>query len=100
VSLLADAVESTSGMIRFCREDGAREYVIATEKGMIHRLEQDVPGKVFHLATDVTICPNMKMTTIRKVVDALRAEAPVVTVPAEVRDKALLAVQRMVEIGR
>jgi quinolinate synthase len=100
VSLLADAVESTSGMVSFCRQDDAREYIIATEKGMIHRLEQDVPGKVFHLATDVTICPNMKMTTLRKVVEALRGEQPVVQVPEDVRVRALRAVQRMVEIGR
>jgi quinolinate synthase len=99
VSLMADAVESTSGMVRYCREDGADEYIIATEKGMIHRLEQDVPGKAFHLATEVTICPNMKMTTLGKVVNALRAEQPVVIVPEDVRLKALRAVQRMVEIG-
>lgn len=99
VSDMADAVESTSGMIRFCREDDAREYIIATEQGMIHRLQKDVPGKSFHLATEVTLCPNMKMTTLRKAVDALRRESPIVTVPGEVREKALLAVQRMVEMG-
>jgi quinolinate synthase len=100
VSLMADAVESTSGMVRFCREDDADEYIIATEKGMIHRLEREVPGKRFYLATEVTICPNMKMTTLRKTIEALRSERPVVTVPAEVRERALRAVQRMVEIGR
>jgi quinolinate synthase len=100
VTELADAVESTSGMIRYCREDPAQEYIVGTEAGMIHRLTTDVPGKRFHLATEATVCPNMKMTTLRKAIDALRAEGPVVTVDADIREAALRAVQRMVEIGR
>ncbi|GAB4245576.1 MAG: quinolinate synthase NadA [Thermoleophilia bacterium] len=99
VSLLADAVESTSGMIRYCRESSAQEFIIGTELGMIHRLEKDVPGKRFYPATRSAICPNMKLTTLRKAVAALEAGAPVVQVPEEVREKALRAVRRMVEIG-
>ena len=48
VSAIADAVESTSGMVRFCREDDAKEYLIGTELGMIHRLTKDCPGKTFY----------------------------------------------------
>ncbi len=99
VTVLADAVESTSGMIRFCREDDAEEYIIGTEMGMIHRLSVDVPGKRYYLASEATICPTMKLTTLRKAIEALRAEAPVVSVPENIRAKALTAVQRMVEIG-
>lgn len=100
VSELADAVESTSGMIRFCKQDDAQEYVIGTEMGMIHRLEKDVPGKVFHLLTQAAVCPNMKLTTLAKAVKALREETPVVTVPEDIRQRALRAVERMVSIGR
>lgn len=100
ITALADAVESTSGMIRYCREDPNDEFILGTEAGMIHRLSKDIPGKRFYLATEVTICPTMKLTTLRKAIDALRAEKPVVTVPPDVREKALAAVQRMVEIGR
>lgn len=99
ITVLADAVESTSGMIRFCREDDAQEYIIGTEMGMIHRLSVDVPGKRYYLASEATICPTMKLTTLRKAIEALRAEAPVVTVPEDIRAKALVAVRRMVEIG-
>lgn len=99
ITALADAVESTSGMIRFCREDDAEEYIIGTEIGMIHRLSVDVPDKRCYLASEATICPTMKLTTLRKAIEALRAEGPVVTVPEDVRAKALIAVQRMVEIG-
>jgi len=99
ITALADAVESTSGMIRFCREDDGEEYIIGTEMGMIHRLSKDVPGKRYHLASEATICPTMKLTTLRKAIEALRTEGPVVTVPEGIRAKALAAVRRMVEIG-
>jgi quinolinate synthase len=99
VVVLADAVASTSGMIRFCREDDAREYLIGTELGMIYRLEKDVPGKKFFPITQLAVCPNMKLITLEKVLAALNAEGPVVSVEEEVRLKALRAVQRMVEVG-
>ena len=99
VVALADAVESTSGMIRFCREDHAEEYLIGTEMGMIYRLEKDVPGKRFYPLTQLAVCPNMKLITLDKVLRALQTEGPVVRVDEEVRLKALRAVQRMVEVG-
>lgn len=98
VSEIADAVESTEGMIRFCREDPGEEFLIATEVGMIHRLSKELPDKRFFPVTDKAICPDMKLTTLEKIRDALRAEGPVVTVPDDVRGLALRAVQRMVEV--
>jgi quinolinate synthase len=99
VVAVADAVESTSGMIRFCREDDAKEYLIGTELGMLYRLQRDCPGKTFYPVTGLTVCPHMKLVTLEKVLDALRCEGPVVTVDPETRAKALAAVQRMVEAG-
>jgi quinolinate synthase len=99
VSAIADAVESTSGMVRFCREDDTKEYLIGTELGMLYRLSKDCPGKTFYPVTEVSVCRNMKMTTLAKVLAALRTEGPVVTVDPEIRAKALKAVQRMVEAG-
>jgi quinolinate synthase len=99
VVALADAVESTSGMVRFCREDDAQEYIIGTELGMLYRLGKDVPGKKFYPLTQLTVCPNMKLITLDKVLKALQVEGPVVTVEEEIRVKALRAVQRMVEVG-
>ena len=100
VSSAADAVESTSGMIRFCRDDPAAEFIIGTEAGMMHRLHMDVPKKSFHLLTSSAVCPNMKLTTLAKALLALRSESPVVAVPEDIRLKALAAVERMVSIGR
>jgi quinolinate synthase len=98
VTEIADAVESTSGMIRFCREDDAEAYLIGTELGMIYRLCRDVPGKRFYPVTEASVCPNMKLTTLEKVRDALRNEGPLVTVEREIAQKALRAVQRMIEV--
>ncbi len=99
VSAMADAVESTSGMVRFCRADDAKEYLIGTELGMLYRLAKDCPGKTFYPVTDIAVCQNMKMTTLEKILTALRTEGPIVTVDAETRAKALTAVQRMLEVG-
>ncbi|MBN1320931.1 MAG: quinolinate synthase NadA [Thermoleophilia bacterium] len=99
VAEMADAVESTSGMIRYCREDDASEYLIGTEIGMLYRLSQDIPHKCFYPVTEMAVCPHMKLTTLDKVLKALRTGAPVVTVDPETRKKALRAVQRMIEVG-
>ncbi len=99
VSEIADAVESTSGMIRFCREDGAKEYLIGTETGMLYRLAKDCPGKRFWPVSDLAVCPNMKTTTLDKVLRALQDENPVVSVDPDIRERALRAVQRMVTAG-
>jgi len=96
---LADAVESTSGMIRFCCNDSAEEYLIGTELGMLYRLSKDCPGKRYYPVSELSLCPNMKLTTLDKVLAALQNEGPVVTVDADTRQKALQAVQRMIEVG-
>jgi len=99
VTAMADAVESTSGMIRFCREDSGGEFLIGTELGMIYRLSKDIPEKRFYPVTDVSVCPNMKLTTLDKVLRALKNESPVVSVPEDVRERAMYAVQRMIEVN-
>lgn len=99
VAELADAVESTSGMIRFCCSDDAREYLIGTEVGMLYRLSRDCPGKQYYPVTELAVCPNMKMTTLDKVLRALQNDGPVVTVDPDTRAKALRAVERMLEVG-
>lgn len=99
VSEMADAVESTSGMLRFCREDDASEYLIGTEIGMLYRLSKDIPHKRFYAVSEMAVCPHMKLTTLDKLHSALSLEEPVVTVDPETREKALRAVQRMLQVG-
>jgi quinolinate synthase len=95
---LCDAVRSTSGMVTFARESAAREFIVATECGMVYRLQQDLPDKTFHALPSI-VCPNMKRTTLQSVVTALRELQYQIEIPEDLAAKARQAVQRMVEIG-
>lgn len=92
---LADAVLSTSGMLRYPTEVDADEFIVCTESGLLHRLHQVFPHKQFHPLP--AVCPNMKLTTLDLAVTALRDGLNEVTVPPHIRERALRAVQRMVE---
>ncbi|HUU44079.1 MAG TPA: quinolinate synthase NadA, partial [Planctomycetota bacterium] len=61
---LADHVGSTTGILRFCAGSDAREFIIGTEIGLLHRLQQESPGKTFHMLTALADCPNMKLNTL------------------------------------
>jgi quinolinate synthase len=98
---LADHVFSTGGMCDFARKDGAREYIIATETGIIHALEKQNPGKRFFPASEAALCPNMKKMTLEKVAAALDGSGGmVVTVPPEIAEKARKSLVRMLEMSR
>ncbi len=92
---MADAVASTSGMLKFCREDSAREYIIGTEIGILHRLRKENPGKQFHPASPAADCPNMKLTTLEKILWCLEDMVPRVTVTEDVAGSARAAIERM-----
>lgn len=93
---LADALESTSGMIRFAQQAEAKTFIIATEMGLNHRLKKENPDKEFISPTKKAICPNMKMTTLRKAIETLRQERYEIRLDEETRLKALAAVEAMV----
>jgi quinolinate synthase len=99
VVALADAVLSTSQMAKFAKEDPAKEFIVGTESGLVYRLKQDNPDKEFYLASERAVCPNMKRTTQEKVLWALEELKDEVKVPEEIRKKARLAIERMLEIA-
>jgi quinolinate synthase len=90
---------STEKMVTFARSAPAREFLVATENGILHRLEKDVPGKRFETVSERAICKYMKMITLEKLRDSLRDGKYEVTVPDDVAAKARLAIERMVAIG-
>ncbi|HUL52585.1 MAG TPA: quinolinate synthase NadA [Opitutaceae bacterium] len=98
---LADEVCSTELMVKFAREHPARQIIVMTESGMLHRLRREVPAKTFIAGpTDTCACNDcrfMKMNTIEKVRDTLRDLAPAIEVPADIRERARLPLQRMLE---
>ncbi len=95
---LADKVLSTEGMVRFAKEDAAREYIVATETGILSRMEKQNPEKKFYPANARAVCEFMKMITLEKVLWSLEDMKYRVTVPKAVADKARLAIERMVAI--
>ncbi|MDI6874440.1 quinolinate synthase NadA [Candidatus Solincola sp.] len=92
---LADHIRSTSGMVEAARESEAREFIVATESGMLHPLRKALPHKRFHPPMVEPLCPNMKLTTLSKVLRSLETLRPRVRVPEAVRVRALRAVERM-----
>jgi len=100
VIALANEVLSTGGMCRFARETGAKEIVVGTEIGIIHRLRKENPGKKFIPASEQAVCPDMKLITLEKILRSLEEMSPEVKVPENVRLKAKASVDRMLEIGK
>ncbi|MFN2616220.1 MAG: quinolinate synthase NadA [Thermoleophilaceae bacterium] len=89
---------STGGMLKFARDSEAEEFIVATETGMIHPLEQENPGKSFIPANRAAVCRYMKMITLPKLRDALRDLAPQVKVDPGIAERARLPIERMVAI--
>jgi quinolinate synthase len=95
----ADAVLSTGQMIRFVRESNAPGFIIGTETGIIHRLKIENPSKYFVPVNDKAVCPNMKSITMEKVLWSLQDMRHVISVPEDIRVRALSSVERMLAIG-
>lgn len=99
VMALADAVLSTSGMLRHAAASEAQEFIVVTEEGLLHGLEKAAPGKRFWGLCPPMLCPDMKLTTLQKLRDCLRDMTGAVEVPEGIRVRAARAVERMVAIG-
>lgn len=95
---MADAVVSTSGMSSFAKKTHANEMIIATEEGMVYRLQQDFPGKKFYPAAERAVCRNMKKNTPAKVLQALETLQEEVHIAEDIRIRARRAIDRMLEI--
>ncbi|MFH1784043.1 MAG: quinolinate synthase NadA [bacterium] len=96
---LADEVVSTEGMCRYAKESSVDEIIVGTEVGIIHRLKKENPGKKFYSASDKATCPNMKLTTLEKILWCLEDMKYEVSVSEEIRLKAHKAVNKMIEIS-
>jgi quinolinate synthase len=97
---LADAIRSTSGMLSLVAESPAPEFIIGTEKGILHRMRKENPGKLFFSPSRRLICRPMKRITLDDVLAALQENRHRITVPEEVRRRALKAVERMLAVPR
>jgi quinolinate synthase len=91
---------STGGMLAYARTaQPGRTAIVATETGMLHPLRMAAPDVDFVAANEAATCRYMKMITLPKLRDALRAMAPVVSVPPDVAERARVPIERMVAIA-
>ncbi|MBI4289739.1 MAG: quinolinate synthase NadA [Chloroflexi bacterium] len=95
----ADAVLSTSQMIKYARESPAQSFVIATEEGLLHRLKSEAPNKTFYIASNALVCPNMKRTKLEAVLKTMEEQRNRIVIPEDVRLRALRAVERMLAVA-
>jgi quinolinate synthase len=97
VKALSDELLSTGQMLRYAKQSDAKQFIIATEIGIIHTLKTQNPQTEFFPATEKAICPNMKLITLEKILWSLQDLQYKVTMPQDVRLKAKNALDRMVQ---
>ncbi len=101
----ADFVGSTSGIIKYATEIPSKEFIIATEEGIIHQLKKKNPDKIFHPLPSLNgcacnQCPHMRVHTLEKVLLALENLQPRIEIDEELRLKALKPLERMLELSK
>jgi quinolinate synthase len=89
---------STEKMVRFAQQSPSERFLVATETGIIHRLEKEAPGKRFEPVREDAECRYMKMITLEKLRDSLRENRYQVTVEPGVAARAHRAIERMISI--
>ena len=98
VCLRADYVGSTTGIMKYAMESDKKQFVIATEKGVVDRLQRDCKDKEFILIKDNIVCPNMKRNSLEDIYNVLKNETNEITVDEEMAKKALKCIDRMLEV--
>ena len=97
VKALSDELLSTSQMLKLAAKGPAKQYIVATETGIIHSLKKQNPHAEFIPASDRALCPNMKKITLDKVIASLEEMQYEITVPEAISARAKKALDRMVE---
>ena len=103
VRMLADEVCSTEKMVTWCRQHPSTAIIVATEAGMLHRLEKECPGKTFIPAPTENCrcneCRFMKMNTLEKLLACMQNLEPRLELPQHILDHARAPIERMLEIS-
>jgi quinolinate synthase len=100
VVALADAVLSTSGMIRYAASSDRKEFIVGTEAGLLYSLKKAIPEKIFYSVSPAMQCPDMKKTTLQDIFRSLETMADQVKVPESIQQPALKSLEQMFEVSR
>ena len=104
----AEYIGSTTGLLKYTISSPAKEFIVATESGIIHQMKKASPDKIFHMAPSVKNgqacqackdCPHMKLNTMEKLLACLRDETPEIELPAPIIEAARASIDRMLEIS-
>ncbi len=98
VLALADHICSTGGMFTYVKKSRTKEFIIATESGMLYKLQKENPDKNFYLPTQNLVCANMKLITLGWVAHSLEKMVYEIKVSDEVREKAKRSLDRMLAV--
>ena len=102
---IADFVGSTTGLLKFTKNDPAKKFIVATETGILHQMHLQSPDKEFLVVpSDETCacndCPYMKLNSMEKLYLALKNETPVITLDKQIMEQARKPIERMLEISK
>jgi quinolinate synthase len=102
---LADFIGSTSKLLQRAETSPAREFIVLTEPGILHQMRLRVPDRTFHDVPGAdgcscNTCPYMRLNTLEKLHSCLETMAPAIELDEEIRSRALLPIQRMLEMSR
>lgn len=101
---IADFIGSTTGLLNYVTKSTAKEFIVATESGIIHQMQKLNPTKVFIPAPPnnscaCNDCPHMKLNTLEKLYNCLKYQQPEIILSAELIEKAKLPIIRMLEFS-
>ena len=104
VLAIADYIGSTTGLLKFSNTDASREFIVATEAGILHQMQKANPTKTFIPAPPnnscaCNDCPYMKLNTLEKLYLCLKYETPEITMEEELRLAAKKPIDQMLEIS-
>jgi quinolinate synthase len=99
IQQIADFIGSTSQIIKFAKETVIETVIIATEIGLIEKLQHELPAKQIIPALSTAICSQMKRINLEKIVEVLEKEKNIISVPEEIAEKAEKAVIKMLELS-
>lgn len=100
VTKLADYVGSTTGIMKFAKENNEKQFIIVTEIGVVDRLKRDCPEKEFILVSDKAICHNMKWNHLEDIYNSLKYEQYEINVNEEISKKAINCINKMLEVSK
>ncbi|MCG2677785.1 quinolinate synthase NadA [bacterium] len=95
---LADEALSTNGILEYVKKSEAKEFIIGTEMGIIHRLKKENPNKKFYPASENLICPSMKLITLKEIAQSLEEMRYKIEIPEEIRKRAKKSLNRMLAV--